>query len=498
MANNTLVKFSALSSLVLIAILQVGRVSSAISSSTLLSSDISGSHLTYSRRRSVKKAQYGSPCNSTVKCDIHSLLTCEENTCQCLYQDAMTYSAELGTCVSHVNEICGYLETKKVLINCVPNSLCDPHQGVCKCIQGYAEMERTCIKQKNFGEKCHSDSECFTDLSLICFEEICQCDPEQYVPLYENRFENGNLISTTSAKCVALAGLPCTTKTGCVRKASCVKSSAESTGGNVLVSRSPGSPSYDWMHPPGVCQCDPGYEADGNGYCRGKYGVFCDVLANVTCLERFHCLNGICLCKYPDDQAYVEEEGKCVSLLGGPCMPITSSSASSILQNNDQDEYDEVNGTETEVLNASSTASCGKFMECRNGSCVCSDGLEGNTERGCDLAFGQPCTGQTIGKCDKAAGLHCLNGKCSCKDLLKEYDQTAGKCVGKLGSSCKLSEKNSEADSICSRGSECQPLRPQLRVSTHGVCKPKGQKVINRDQNNLNGDDQHELFESID
>lgn len=425
------------------------------------------SHFTFSKvpnNRSSKKAYYGAACNSTVKCDIHSLLFCEENICQCLYSDAMTYSFDLGTCVSLVNEICGYLETKRVFINCISNSFCDQQQGVCKCAQGFVESERHCLKQKGYGEPCHSDNECLSELSLTCFEETCRCDPKRYVS-HSTYIDNTNLSQT---KCVALAGLPCTVKTGCVTKASCV---------NEIGALDPNA-NFDWMNP-GVCKCDDGYEMDNNGRCLGKYGSYCDVLANISCLENFQCLDSICHCKYPDDQIYNESLKKCVSLIGGPCT-----------------SHNIINKLEVDMeyqANEKADVLCDKFMECVNSTCVCSNGFVENIDRECDLSYGQPCTGETMSKCDKAVGLHCVNGICACKDTRREFDLTLGRCIGKIGAPCKISPVKSsspvglryerrnrktshekidnDGEHSCSRNAKCKISRIHLKgLTARGFC----------------------------
>lgn len=426
------------------------------------------SHFTFSKistNRSSKKAYYGAACNSTVKCDIHSLLFCEENICQCLYSDAMTYNFDLGTCVSLVNEICGYVETKRVFINCISNSFCDQQQGVCKCAQGFVEGDRLCLKQKGYGEPCHSDNECLSELSLTCFEETCQCDPQRYVS-YSAYIENSN-INLTQTKCVSLAGLPCTFKTGCVTKASCVNE----------IDTLNSSANFDWMNP-GTCKCDTGYEMDNNGRCLGKYDSYCDVLANISCLENFQCLDSVCRCKYPDDQIYNEGARKCVSLIGGPC-----TSPNSIYQLDDTD----IRGNEE------SEVRCDKFMECVNSTCVCRNGFVENIDRGCDLSYGQPCTGETMSKCDKAVGLHCVNGICACKDARREFDLTLGRCMGKIGAQCKVSpvkpssavglhserrnrktshEKiGSDGEHSCSGNAKCKISRIHLKgLTARGFC----------------------------
>ncbi|CAL8100165.1 unnamed protein product [Orchesella dallaii] len=409
-----------------------------------------------------KKASYGSSCNSTVKCDIHALLTCVDNVCECLYSDAMLYNHALGTCVSHVNEVCGYLETKRVFINCVPNAFCDHQQGICKCSKGFVEASTggNCIKQKGYGQQCHSDAECLGDLSLTCFEEICQCHSENYVPHHDS-----GLSSSSKTKCVSLAGKSCTAKSGCVPKASCI---SESDNNGALIPSS----MFGWLHP-GTCQCETGYEMDEHGYCRGQFGAYCDVFQKVPCLNKFQCLNGICQCKYPDDQIYHEDLGHCMSLVGGPCS--------------------QRNATEFEV---SEEISCEPFLECQNKTetlsmCGCKQGFIENRDRGCDLTFGQICTGPTMNKCDESTGLHCVDGKCDCKDDLKIYNNSVGRCVAKLGSSCKIIHEG-EADygmvkngcgrstgehshllgsTLCEENAKCEATRYHLRgLTSHGVC----------------------------
>lgn len=410
-------------------------------------------------KRSSKRASFGSACNNTLKCDIHSLLACEDNTCQCLYPDAMEYNVDLGTCVSLVNEVCGYLERKRVFINCVPNSSCDQQQGVCKCIQhGFTESgSGHCVKQKGFGEACHSDSECMTDLSLSCFEEICQCEPDRHVPHNPDLSPSGR----SKTKCVSLAGQPCTAKTGCVPKASCVILT-ENGGQDVILSSVHG-----WMHP-GMCKCDLDYEMDTSGYCHGMYGTRCDVLENVTCSNNFQCINGFCSCAYPDDQVYHEESRSCLSHLGGPC---------SVPRENQEGQ------------GHASRVNCDAFLECKNSVCGCRDGFVENKERGCDLTYGQLCTGHTMSKCDEAAGLYCVNGRCACKDELRQFDKATGKCLGRLGSSCEIvgEFRRKVSCSNCRRGSEnmldtsvepvcqgnatCQVARAQLfGLTSRGVC----------------------------
>lgn len=371
----------------------------------------------------------------------------------------MEYNTDLGTCVSLVNELCGYLETKRVFINCVPNAQCDQQQGVCKCSQGYVENGRHCIKQKAFGEACHSDNECLSELSLTCFEEVCQCDPKYYVPSTGNNLSTppGTYTSKVATRCVTLAGLPCTVKTGCVTKASCVSETENDEG--VPVS------SFGWMYP-GICKCDTGYEIDENRNCRGKFGSACDVLANVSCADKFQCLDGVCSCKYPDDQTFHNDSQLCVSIRGGPCMSSNSNEVS-----NDEN----VVVDEEEII-------CGKFMECKNSTCLCKVGFVENRDRGCDLSYGQSCTGETLNKCDQVAGLHCVDGACLCLDKRKEFNISAGKCVGKNGSPCEIPRLSCKSGTTqetdyrklpCSENMKCQVHRTQLEGEiSRGFCSP--------------------------
>lgn len=415
--------------------------------------------------RTRTRALYGEFCdNRVIRCDTSLSLSCNTSLslCVCLKPEHMIYDKVRGSCAALAGEKCRFTVLDEYRswqeeIVCVNNAHCDFTQSVCKCDRDFLELSNgTCIPKKTYMESCETTIDCKQDLSLICENSTCVCNPA--ISEY-----NDELFS-----CVGLAGHPCVNDQ-CVANAICreetprrayyeesSEETAEEEYGEGRSHRDPASI--------GRCQCRTAFGVTSDGRCQLGYGGKCDHV-QAKCMAWFKCKEGTCVCQYPTHQVYDKNVEACLSYVGGPC------TNPELALGSNQTKIDCISG-----------AICSRQGESSRFQCSCPPGYIENGQRGCDLDFGQNCRTVTSSyttrhnslpsppKCDSIGKLFCINGRCQCEDDLHVYDKASRSCKGLVGATCTVKQKGE-----CIVGSYCQSRRAGITSGSNegvidGIC----------------------------
>lgn len=249
---------------------------------------------------------HGSFCNSTQKCNSLALLTCQENSCQCILPDSMIFvpknGSMMGKCVSLVQEACGKMsmDSSEVSLKCVDHAFCNG-QGECECSAPFYKAKNGhCDPKKGFGVKCNKSLECSQSLGLSCVDHTCQCnssvsiDSLKFFDMEESEDENGNDGQYRHfRRCLGKPGQPCLNGLNeeCVPNALCTNSDNEGDIGNKSGNK--------------ICQCQSGFEeSKSKKVCLGTFNKTCDTQSNHFCVKNLVCMNSVCTCSSPSDQVY--------------------------------------------------------------------------------------------------------------------------------------------------------------------------------------------------
>ena len=341
-------------------------------------------------------------CNELNPCSPYAGLICQNGKCECdkdaawdesdslCYSDTACRNRKANTFYEPtstpkcVKSIMGHCEPDQIeTYPCPKHSTCvqsdlglsgDPF--MCLCDKGFKQSSdhKSCNPVKLWGESC-------TDTSVPCMEPLscinnttCDC-------------ENNLVWDPADRRCDIAANSPCTLygEKQCVRNSKC-----DSQG-------------YEGKR---TCICADGYEA--NGRCFGRHMSSCKIGAD--CLTEFSCIDGICKCPTPINQAYIpyRYQQKCLNLVDSPC------------------------------TNNASATKCVEKAKCNQGTCQCSTGYSKSWNRQCMKTYQQICKGKN--DCNFNEGLACIEGICTCIDPGLKFIKGSG-CVGTSGSPCgKLEE----------------------------------------------------------
>lgn len=441
----------------------------------------------------ITRKSYGEGCNKIHKCDRTAWLSCRDSKCECSKPDEMLYDEVKKSCVTKSGERCKYgldesEESSLVEItDCVPNANCSS-DGVCLCDSKYHEIyDGTCALSLSHGENCSEVDQCSKYAGLFCVDSKCQCKEGIYsedkglcVGVSQNDCIRGECVDgavCVEGKCLCGPEYFHSAQKTCLMK----KSINQNCGGDVeclrtdllnlqCISGSCSCPEkfkysvvqkcenkMDYNYPyeyypeftgPSVEMCAPiiGEECP-SGYC--MEGAFCEAVHTYTspiyqsckcealltpnkdsqycaktyqescstdtdCIDDLVCSENECNCPSPSHQFFDLSTRTCVTKVGGHC---------------------------------TNSSTCVEYSECQflssaniSGHCRCQNDFVVNKDGKCDRSFGTDC-GETLPKCDSAAGLICVNNTCSCPDTMYEYNSKFRKCLGLVGAYCNKSEE---------------------------------------------------------
>ncbi|CAL8142799.1 unnamed protein product [Orchesella dallaii] len=180
-----------------------------------------------------------------------------------------------------------------------------------------------------------------------------------------------------------------------------------------------------------------------------SYGDDCNLSRLCDQSRHLACINGVCQCESPSNQRYDNSSGKCLSVVGGPCTPVST--------------------TTVERMKACiGNAQCVDVMDESGESyteCQCLEGFIENSGGECVPGIGKPCSYQP-NECNPLGMVVCKNGVCNCVDELQFYDPDMKRCVSPAGTHCKY-------DSLqlgCVKNAICYPFF--YWIPPKCLCKP--------------------------
>lgn len=384
-----------------------------------------------------KRSSYGEACSRFQRCNSKAFINCANgHFCDCIKPSSMIFDESLGKCGNMVGERCSMSAQQLHKINeppCVSNAKCE--NSICKCLPEYIPLlNGTCEKKKGHGANCTTDDVCQS--IFVCGSEgsctcengkvynqeldICTwrvgetCSSDETCP----EFSSCNPANST---CSCILGYFETEEGTCQEKATDIKTISTCTHADDC------KPDQDCLS--FKCVCGNGTKFNGE-YCHVEHGDPClsdtfGSLSRKTCLPELMCRNNTCECPYKDHQEFNKTEGRCLSLIAGPC-----------------------NKTEDCIRDANCVTENGLK------SCHCNNGFN-PVDRRCELAYGEKCVpGDDVRRCDRLGPLECSsNGKCNCSDF-QTYDEQRLKCRGLVGAKCNQTDLT-----FCVDGAHCKAFR---------------------------------------
>jgi len=414
----------------------------------------------------LKQKAVSEACESSAECSEAKLLFCIEGRCQCSNESEHIYARPNNntevTCVGKAGKLLSGATS------CVEGATL--RKSICACDPGesfYAGEDGRCYERKNITEECSKDEECkFEGVYLKCVGGRCDCDPQKYMfqtfskdriieveeeiqvrGLRNERPDHSNsnsfyrrntyevvsgtwvrgevygygyitskinkTVTEVLSQCVGLASLSCNPESNCVKDSLCKLSENGSD----------------------VCTCERRFSPTSIGTCGIGHGESCSL--STPCSDSFLCTKGICNCPQTKHQQYISGLKKCSGLVSSVC-----DNESDCLSNSD----------------------CAINPNTGKKQCSCSAGFVENRIGKCEKSWSSGCDYRDNIPCDTVAELECRNGVCSCPDTLTSYDITQRRCLGLVGSRCRIGD-----DLKCVAGAEC--IQVESKVAGQCLCQ---------------------------